>query len=152
MLDVQSRFDRVTSGQVSHWTCSIIQKPIDYDLNPEPFCLFSLTKHSLLYWVGWTIVCVSLFTPHPGYLLCNMCYGNTYEGWRLLLVRAQLTAKHRVGNVIAFLPHSHANTPCRHPRQLIGIPRELSSKMLDLAGRRSYSAVWGIDLPHCCNY
>lgn len=81
MLDVivilwfQSRFDRVTSGQVCHWTCShlinpMTQKYIYSALNPEPLCLkclftnktfcFELDGHLNVAWVGLShsITCV----------------------------------------------------------------------------------------------
>lgn len=89
MLDViailwfQSIFDRVTSGQVCHWTCYLIspmnQKYIYYALNPEPLCLkclftyktFCIDLDGHLY-VAWVWLSHSI-----------TCYGNTYEGWRL---------------------------------------------------------------------
>lgn len=70
--------------------------------------------------------------------LCDMCHANAHEGWILLVRVRQLIAKQRVGNIIAFLPHSHTNTLCRHSWLLIGIPPcacELSTKVLHLAGQ-----------------
>lgn len=119
----------------------------------NPVCPFLLTKHVDMDGRLHTVRVWLADSFH--HIQVNLSVTWWYR-WRLLLVSVQqLIAMQRAGNLTAFLPHSHTNTPCRHSCLLIGIPPcagKLSSKVLHLAGHCFYSAAWGIDLPCCSNY
>lgn len=83
--------------------------------------------------------------------LSDMCHANAHEGWILLVRARQLIAKQRVGNITAFLPHSHTNT--LQTFRLVPVNYQLKCCILlaiDLPCRcysQSLDSLWGTD---CC--
>lgn len=85
------------------------------DLNLDPLGPHLLTKHSVLIgWMDGSIDCLWLGCDSPTLYNTFSFISLWHVSWRLKTFASKCTAKHRVGNIITFLPHSHTNTPCRH--------------------------------------